>query len=243
VYDPAGNATDRAGDDVAFVEAEPPTRLADVVHRFVSISTGSALPSDYRFHALPDACTYVIFDQRDPSVCGITRLRATSHELNLGREFHFTNVRLLPGTWAGDSAHGLIDAPYAGDLPLLEFGERLVGLDLAAQRPILVELIEWFVSRGLVRPNATAMRIFDQIDDIHTVSDMAHAACISPRQLQRTMQRTTGFAPHDFLKIIRLQQTLRSDDHSSYADQSHFIRSFRAATGYTPGQFNKAFDV
>ncbi|MRG59159.1 helix-turn-helix domain-containing protein [Agromyces sp. CFH 90414] len=243
MYDPAGNATDKAGGDVVFEEALPPPSVLEVVHRFVSLRTGSRLASDYRFHALPDACTYVIFDQRDPRICGITRLRAASHELDLGREFHFTNVRLLPGTWAGDSALGMIDAPYTGDLPLIEFGARLHERGFVDQQAILVELIEWFADHGLVSPNPTTRRIFEQIDEIHTVADMARAACLSPRQLQRTMQQSTGFAPHDFLKVIRLQQTLRSADHSSYADQSHFIRSFRAATGYTPGQFSRAFDV
>lgn len=243
MYDPAGNATDRTGKDVVFEEFEPPGHVVDVVHRFVTLRSGSQLASDYRFHALPDACTYVIFDQRDPRICGITRLRATSHELNLGREFHFTNVRLLPGTWAGTSAHGLIDTPYTGDLPLIEYGDRLHGLDFTAQEGVLVELVGWLGEHGLVRPNPTTKRIFEQIDNIHTVTDMARAACLSPRQLQRTMQQSTGLAPHDFLKVIRLQQTLRRADHSSYADQSHFIRSFRAATGYTPGQFSRSFDV
>lgn len=243
MYDPVGNAIDRATGDVVFTEAEPPLHTLDVVHRFLSLRTDVRLASDYRFHALPDACTYVIFDQRDPRICGVTRLRATSYELTLGREFHFTNIRLLPGTWTADSAHGSIDTPYAGDLPLLEFGARLHGLEFADQQAILVELIEWFAERGLVSPNATTRRIFEQVDGIHSVADMARAACLSPRQLQRTLQRSTGFAPHDFLKVIRLQQTLRTSDRSSYADQSHFIRSFRAATGYTPGQFNRAFDV
>ncbi|WP_340541099.1 helix-turn-helix domain-containing protein [Nocardioides sp. GXZ039] len=243
MYDPAGNATHRADDDVVFEEAEPPGHLAAVVHRFVSLRTGSRLALDYRFHALPDACTYVIFDLRDPRVCGVTRLRASSHELDLGRDFHFANVRFLPGTWTGTAAHGVIDRPYEGDLPLLEYGRRLQGLHFAAQQAVLIELVEWLEDNGLVRPNRTTRRIFEQIDDIRTVADMTHVAGLSSRQLQRTMQRSVGLAPHDFLKIIRLQQTLRTSDHSSYADQSHFIRSFRAATGYTPGQFSRAFDV
>ena len=28
-----------------------------------------------------------------------------------------------------------------------------------------------------------------------------------------------------------------------FADQSHFTHSFRKLTGYTPGRFNKTFDV
>jgi len=57
------------------------------------------------------------------------------------------------------------------------------------------------------------------------------------------LKSTTDFAPHDFLKILRLQQSLNGEDTWSYADQSHFIHSFRKATGYTPGKYAKKFDV
>ncbi|MEO0814978.1 MAG: AraC family transcriptional regulator, partial [Myxococcota bacterium] len=86
-------------------------------------------------------------------------------------------------------------------------------------------------------------RIFARLFDIHSVAEMAEAARLSPRQLQRVLKRTTGFAPHDFFKVLRLQQSLEGEPSLSYADQSHFIRSFRAATGYTPTQYAKKFDV
>ncbi len=72
---------------------------------------------------------------------------------------------------------------------------------------------------------------------------MAEIAALSPRQLQRTLKRTTGFAPHDFLKVLRLQQALKEEPSLTYADKSHFIHSFRKATGYTPGKYAKKFDV
>jgi len=36
---------------------------------------------------------------------------------------------------------------------------------------------------------------------------------------------------------------LNGHDRWSYADQSHFIHSFRKATGYTPGKYSRKFDV
>lgn len=243
LYDPSGNARDRDPVGVEFHEAEPPAELSAIVHRWVSLRTPVPLLSDYRFHALPDACTYLIFDQASPDICGVTRLRTSSRELNLGRRFHFTNVRLLPGVWKGESQTGLIDGPYDGELPLLSFARRLHGLDFVAQHPILVELVDWLSEHGLVEPNPTTSRIFESLDEIQTVGDMAEVACLSPRQLQRVLKSTVGLAPHDFLKVIRLQLALRSRDSSSYADQSHFIRSFRSATGYTPGEFARRYDV
>lgn len=244
MYDPAGSARARAVTSVRFVEAEPPARLAGLVHRFVWLRTEEALGEPYRFHALPDACTYLIFDQRDPRVCGATRLGATSQELDLGRDFHFTNVRLMPGAWAGgDVGEGLMEREYRGDLPFLEVAARLAGRDFATQQAELVRFVGWLAERGLVRPDPVVARIFAAVDEITSVADMARVACLSPRQLQRTLRTSTGLAPHDFWKVLRLQRSLRSHDHSAYADQAHFIRSFRAATGYTPGRFGVAFDV
>ena len=72
---------------------------------------------------------------------------------------------------------------------------------------------------------------------------MAEAAALSPRQLQRKLKATTGFSPHDLLKVLRLQNSFRQDYLLSFADQSHFTHSFRDITGYTPGAFMKTFDV
>ena len=99
------------------------------------------------------------------------------------------------------------------------------------------------MAQGLVVPNPVTQKIFAQLEDVHSVADMADVACLSARQLQRVLKKTTGFAPHDFLKVLRLQQSLLGEPSLSYADQSHFIHSFRQATGYTPGKYARKFDV
>ncbi|MFD0915140.1 hypothetical protein ACFQ14_01845 [Pseudahrensia aquimaris] len=245
-YDPKGNSIDRAVDGVRFEEIEPPARLKSIVHRFLELKTEGLLKDDYRFHALPDACTYAIFDQQKPVVAGITRLRASFQELNLGRSFHFINVRFLPGVWQSERSPvelGSIEEPYAGDLPLVAFNERLVGQSLESSVPVLVELVEMLRAWELVVENPVTEKIFSHVDDIFSVTDMAEVADLSPRQLQRVLKRTTGFSPHDFLKILRLQQSLRGEPSLAYADQSHFIHSFKKATGYTPGRYARKFDV
>ena len=99
------------------------------------------------------------------------------------------------------------------------------------------------VESKVVIANPVTERIFRHVDEIYSVADMAVAAALSPRQLQRVLKRTTGFAPHDFLKVLRLQQSLEGEPSLAYADQSHFIHSFRKATGYTPGKYARKFDV
>ena len=246
MYDPKGNSKTRSGDGVSFAEAKPPPHLRDIVHRFLQIRTPAPLPQGYQFHALPDACTYAVFDQLTPDIAGITRLKASSEELSLGHQFHYVNIRFLPGVWQGNRAdvlYGLVNAPYAGEFPLIALNQRLMGHDFTTQQTYLSDFVQDLMGQGIVVANPITRAIFKHMADIHSVADMAGVAGLSPRQLQRVLRRSTGFAPHDFLKIIRLQQSLRGEPSLSYADQSHFIHSFRKATGYTPGQFSRKFDV
>jgi AraC-like DNA-binding protein len=246
MYDPKGNGKDKTVETVAFFEAEPPAHLRSIVHRFLELRTLAPLTDDYRFHALPDACTYIVLDQLDRKVAGVTRLRASSQELNLGRTFHFINIRFLPGVWQGDRqqiSDALVKDAYAGDLPLLALNQSLIGQDFAAKQLSLSQFVESLVESKWVLANPVTEKIFQQLVDIHSVADMAVACDLSTRQLQRVLKETTGFAPHDFLKVLRLQQSLNGEPSLSYADQSHFIHSFRKATGYTPGRYSRKFDV
>ncbi len=246
MYDPKGNGKEKSIQSVRFAEAEPPDHLRGVVHRFLELRTDGELADDYRFHALPDACTYIVFDQVNPDISGVTKLHASSEELNLGRIFHYANIRFLPGVWQGGRDqvdYGMVDAPYSGDLPLLAVNRALAGLDFAGKQSVLSRFAEGLVERKLIVANPVTEKIFQHLDDIYSVADMADVAALSTRQLQRTLKRTTGFAPHDFLKVLRLQQALNGDPSLSYADQSHFIHSFRKATGYTPGRYARKFDV
>jgi AraC-like DNA-binding protein len=246
MYDPKGNGKDRAVQDVHFVEAEPPAHSRGIVHRYLELNTQGTLAQDYRFHALPDACTYIVFDQIDPAITGISQLRAASEEFNLGRNFHFVNIRFLPGVWQSTQErvqHGMVDAPYNGALSLVDVNTQLAGKSFEQQQDVLTALVEKLLEAKMLAPNPVTTRIFQHLDEIVSVADMAQAAGLSARQLQRTLKRTTGFTPHDFLKVLRLQQSLNGEDTWSYADQSHFIHSFRKATGYTPGIYSKKFDV
>lgn len=246
MYDPKGNGKDKTVQSVQFVEAEPPHHLRGIVHRFLELKTDGALPQDYRFHALPDACTYIVFDQLDKNISGVSKLRAESEEFNLGRTFHYVNIRFLPGVWQSSVepiSHGMVDKCYVGDLPLISLNQNLSNRSFADQQSILSTFVESLIERKFVAPNLVTDKIFQNLDNIHSVADMAAVCDISARQLQRTLKRTTGFTPHDFLKVLRLQQTLNGSDTWSYADQSHFIHSFRKATGYTPGKYSRKFDV
>lgn len=246
MYDPKGNSKDKSKQSVEFVEAEPPSHLRGIVHRYLDLRTTGTMADEYRFHALPDACAYVVLDQLDTQICGVTKLRASAEEFSLGKSFHYVNIRFLPGVWQGaldQVAHGMVNTPYGGDLPLVDLNKDIAGHNFEHKQKTLSAFVESLIDLGLVIANPVTEILFQNIDEIHSVADMAELCDLSPRQLQRTLKRTTGFAPHDFFKILRLQQALSGKDPTSYADQSHFIHSFRKATGYTPAKFSKKFDV
>ncbi len=246
MYNPGQKGIDKSEKSVVYNEVEPPEDLASFVHRFWEIKTEVKLADDFNFHVLPDACVHAVFNLADPQAAGLTALRVTAEVLNLGREFHFVGIRFLPGVWQGNQdefVEGVIDAPYRGALPLLEVGSELPGLDFAGRQALLSGLVRRLIKARLVTIDPVTTNLLANIDEIETVADMANAAGLSPRQLQRVLRQTTGFSPHDFLKVLRLQQSFTRGYLEFYADQSHYIHSFRKITGYTPSKYARKFGV
>ncbi len=246
MYDPVKDGVDKSVQAVSYTEVAAPGSLAELVHCFWEMKTESDLEDDFVLHALPDACVNVLLDQHDTTIAGVTALHTTHTTLNLGRSFHYVGVQFYPGVWQG-APEGTVDhyvgEPYDGALPLVETSRAIVELDLDAKAPILSEFVDALRADGVVAPNPTTAAILRHIGDILSVADMANVAGLSARQLQRKLKATTGFSPHDLLKVLRLQHSFRQDYLLAFADQSHFIHSFRDITGYTPAQFQRIFDV
>jgi AraC-like DNA-binding protein len=246
MYTPVRDGIAKSAHAVSYAEAAPPAHLAGVVHCFWELRTRAPLPEDFHYHALPDACVNVLFNQVDTRVAGITALHTTATVLNLGRSFHYVGIQLFPGVWQGNRdevVDSYVGTPYEGSLPLVGTSERLSGLSFDDMRPVLAELVQWFIAHGQVLPNVVTARLLGRLDEIGSVADMAALAGMSARQLQRTLKQSTGFSPHDLLKVLRVQQSFRRHYLELYADQSHYIHAFRHATGYTPGRYRDRFDV
>lgn len=246
MYDPVKDGIEKTAHSVQYIEVDPPEDLSDLVHCFWELKTDVVLPNDFHLHALPDACVNILFNQMDTSIAGITALRTTYEVLNLGKAFHYIGIQLLPGVWQGDRdeiADHFVGTPYRGTLPLVETNAELAMVDFSAKQLVMSKLVRKLAEKKVVKANPLTANILINIDTIHTVMDMATVAGISPRQLQRTLKQTTGFSPHDLLKVLRLQQSFGRHYLESYTDQSHFIHSFRKITGYTPAQYFKKFDV
>jgi AraC-like DNA-binding protein len=246
MYSPVQDGIEKTVRSVRYTEARPPSSLSGFVHCFWELKTDRALSEDFLLHALPDACVNILFNQADTDIAGITALRTTYTTLNLGKAFHYVGIQLFPGVWQG-SREEIVDhfvgTPYRGSLPLIEISKALAKQDFPAKQSVLSELVHWFIGKQLVTANFVTEKILTNIECIHTVADMAAITGVSPRHLQRTLKRTTGFSPHDLIKVLRLQQSFKQHYLDLYADQSHFIHSFRKMAGYTPAKYAEKFDV
>lgn len=233
-------------ESVVYTETAPPNALGELVHCFWELRTETDLADDFTLHAMPDACVNLLFNQHDTRIAGVTQLHTTHTTLDLGRSFHYAGIQFFPGVWRGDpdaSVDHYVGEPYEGDLPLVAVSRAAANVDFDGKAMVFSEFVETLLDAGLVAPNPVTAAILTNLDEIHSVGDMAEVAALSPRQLQRALKATTGFAPHDLLKVLRVQHSFRRDYLLSFADQSHFTHSFRKLIGYTPGQFKKTFDV
>ena len=231
---------------VLFTEVKPPVELNDVVHCYWQIKTESLLESDFTLHAIPDACVNILFNQEDSDIAGVTALQTTYTELNLGRGFNYSGIQFFLGAWNGsgdETQDSFVGTPYNGGLPLVETNRISAPLGLTDKGPVFTDLVLNLLERGVVERNVVTQKILANLDSIHNVAEMASITHVSPRQLQRNLKRTTGFSPHDFLKVLRLQQTLKQHNLDRYTDQSHFIRSFKKITGYTPTEYFRRYEV
>ncbi|MFK7889938.1 MAG: DUF6597 domain-containing transcriptional factor [Granulosicoccus sp.] len=246
MYDPVKDGVDKTVDSVSHSEARPPEALRGLVHSFWELKTERPLASDLVLHAVPDACVNILFNQLDTDIAGITALRTTYEALNLGREFHYVGIQLLPGAWQGnqnETTDKFVGTPYTGDLPLAETSRQMAGLEFSGKQALLAALAHTLIDAGIVSANVVTEKVLPNIDRIQTVSDMAEMTHLSSRQLQRKLKQLTGFSPHNLLKVLRLQQSFKHHYLETYADQSHFIHSFRKITGYTPAQYYRKFNV
>jgi AraC-like DNA-binding protein len=246
MYNPIQDGIDKSVRSVRYAEAPPPNSLVGLVHRFWELKTITDLPEDFHYHALPDACVNILFNQIETDIAGVTALRTKAEVLNLGKLFHYVGIQFYPGVWQGkqeEIVDRYVGAPYLGSLPLIQVSERIKDMDFDRKLPALSDLVQWFLKEELVKYNALTERILTQLDQIHAVADMARLTELSPRQLQRKLKQITGFSPHDFLKVLRVQQSFRRHYLELYADQSHYVHSFRKVTGYTPAKYIAKFDV
>ncbi len=133
------------------------------------------------------------------------------------------------------------------DLSLEEAGALLASRFLAVvagKRPAL-SAAQGRVRRRIIE---TAVRIGQHSRDRLSLEAMASWAGLSPFHFLRTFARTLGLTPHQYLIRCRLADAARQLAElelpvttiafdAGFDDLSHFVRTFRRATGFAPRRF------
>lgn len=141
-----------------------------------------------------------------------------------------------------------------GDRQLDELAGRVLD---CADNALSIKVIErWLLVRlsdsppppGLARIGAATRKMMER--PATTVTQLADAACLSRRQFGRLFSSHVGMSPKEYARVVRFQKSLwlmqngRGADAAmaydcGYADQSHFIREFKAFSGRTPGRLRE----
>jgi AraC-like DNA-binding protein len=102
---------------------------------------------------------------------------------------------------------------------------------------------------GLNHPSVRHARevLHESLADNVSLDDLARATKLSKYHLSRCFRETTGMAPHQYQKLLRLQLARRllesgvtvrmAATRAGFADASHLTRAFRAWLGVAPGQW------
>ncbi|RZL17049.1 MAG: AraC family transcriptional regulator [Pedobacter sp.] len=152
-------------------------------------------------------------------------------------------------------------------LDMSEFTDSIGNLDaigipeLTAIRPLLIPykdedaakkiLDNYFLNlcKGIKEgPVNIAIDLIFKTNGIVSVNDMAEAAGIGERQLERLFKKYVGLSPKYYARIIRFNYIFQLINEgkttwndivyqSGYYDQSHFIRNFKAFTGEDPSSY------
>lgn len=222
---------------VAYREFPAPEALRNTIYCTWELRTIAPLEKDFLYLILPDACGDIIFDMQatDADSAAFTMISSTdAEEINLGKDFWYCGIRMLPGV-----LHTETDAIYThADAAW----RALCGAECLDERQaILARYTQQLLNDHVLSENYLMRQLLTNSESLHKVSDIEELTGYTRRQLQRIIKQQTGFTPHDFLKILRFQQTLAEQQHYYYADQSHYIREFKQMTGITPKIFKARY--
>jgi transcriptional regulator GlxA family with amidase domain len=100
-----------------------------------------------------------------------------------------------------------------------------------------------------IHPVNRALEKVSESRGMNSVSDLANELKISERQLERIFKQYVGLSPKFYSRIIRFSTIFQLKEQgdpnwidltyeSGFADQSHFIRNFKAFTGEDPSSYS-----
>ncbi len=133
--------------------------------------------------------------------------------------------------------------------------ELVAAQDLATHTAIISELMRQLIATQEIPADDTiqqAIRLILQHEGQLTVKEWREQLYLTERTFERKFMHQVGLSPKQFARIIQFQTSLSHLNEANYdklveiglesgfADQSHFIRTFRKYTGQTPSFYLEA---
>lgn len=223
---------------------------------------------------IPDGFTELIFNYRDvykSKISGIWQLQSPNLLAGQLRTYFYLQntgttgsiaIKLKPaaltqifGLNMEEYLDKIVDLDTFSNTALDELQKKisvLCSIDYSKRKPAVKQVLDDFFSRMITsateNPLQIPLRLIFSTNGMVSVSEMATAAGISERQLERLFKRYIGLSPKYYARIIRFNyifQLIQGNQstwadivyQSGYYDQSHFIRNFKAFTGEDPSSY------
>ena len=223
---------------------------------------------------IPDGFTEIIFNYRDvykSKISGEWHLQSPDLLAGQLRTFFYLQNTGTTGSIAIKLKPAALTQLF--DLKMNEYLDKIVDLDSLPNPEFgaLKEKIQMLVDAGNNRqehivkqvlddyfkilvettsknPLKSALELIFNSNGMAVVADMATAAGVTERQLERLFKKYIGLSPKYYARVIRFNyifQLIKSENsswaeivyQSGYYDQSHFIRNFKAFTGEDPSSY------
>lgn len=240
---------------VAHRRVEPSAELAFAVEHFWAVQWDLEGQPPVRAQTLPHPSVHVTIEARRAEVGGVFTSRFVRTLRGRGKVF---GLKFRPAMF-----HDVLGAPVSTlrnrVVPLRAvFGDEASRLATQVRRSSFEESVARWESMllGLLRdddPLARTMRDLVELAatdrSLLQVEDLVARARVTKRTLQRQFDRYVGASPKWVLQRYRLHEAnerlLQQPDADlaslaldlGYADQSHFVRDFKAVVGVTPGSY------
>jgi AraC-like DNA-binding protein len=179
------------------------------------------------------------------------QLRLPQHQFFFGIRFHPTAIKTIFKIPAGEFANHSADLTLI-DPSVLSLWHQLMEQPTFNDKILLVT--KWLSSKVKESTYQETMLnhfLNDTRRDIPSVMELSKIICYSPRQLSRKLNELSGLNTEEILLYKKYMRSLDLMQHTNlslteiayscrFADQSHFIKTFKSLAAMTPGDYRKS---
>ncbi|HTJ51790.1 MAG TPA: AraC family transcriptional regulator [Cyclobacteriaceae bacterium] len=245
----------------------PTEQLRKYIRGFWTMEGSVSEVSPKTFKIIADGCPGLIFQENVNSFSDSNKkllpklflhgLTTNHSEKTVKGNFRNISIHFKPTALKsifGIDAHELTDNyTDLNSLCNINLTEQLANATSTGKR---IEILTLFLIESLERNQEQkiekthyALDLLQKENSPTSLQKIQQALNISERSLERMFKENIGVSPKLFARIARFQMSLndiRSKDYSkltdiaynnNYADQSHYIREFKAFSGVSPQQF------